>query len=691
MKLHKKNPLLLSIIAAYTLHQGLMAESIFEEPKTAQNKEIQAQKDNNQSNKNNAKKYDELIEFKSDKQNLDYLLKDSEAKFPVDDYIWRGGKKEPYQDVSELMKEANQKKKDLDELKKEEEAKWRRELQEKLLQEKGARKGNIMLDKNGKPLLDKNGNPMYDNIMYDKYGRPILDANGNPRYKDVMYDENGNPMFDENGNLILKKDSPYKGNIMLDKDGNPILDANGNPMYDNVMYDKNGNPMYDKNGNLILKKHPIYGNLMLDENGNPMLDANGNPMYDNILYDENGYPMYDENGNLLLKNDPNKGKVLLDKNGKPILDANGNPRYSNLKYDKDGNLLKDKDGNLLLKDKDIGINRGNIMLDKNGNPLLDANGNPMYDNVLYDENGNPMYDENGNLILKDSPKAKALIAQQQRLKALEEELRKLKEARLTGNQPTPYQRRVEQNRMQSVIRNSILAERGSTPIYFSKPDSKYGVDSFSNQKNIDEATNEHRLYRTIRAGRLIPAILTTAISSDIEGIVTAQVEQDIYATMGKAVLIPRGSKVMGFYKNDNKIGQNRLAITWREIITPQGVNILLTNAIVSDNMGMNGALGAVNNKYLERYGLGFGLSTLSNVLLLAMSPKDGGNIYTQGIYEQSNESVSAIVEDIMEQQSQIKPTIEIRAGSRIYITPTAHIWFPKPKNNEVMAEFFKEE
>lgn len=187
---------------------------------------------------------------------------------------------------------------------------------------------------------------------------------------------------------------------------------------------------------------------------------------------------------------------------------------------------------------------------------------------------------------------------------------------------------------------------------------------------------------------MIPAILTTAISSDIEGIVSAQVEQDIYASMGRAVLIPRGSKVIGSYKNDNKIGQDRLSIMWREIITPQGVNILLTNAITSDNMGMTGAKGSLNNKYLERYGIGYGLSTVSNVLLLALSTQAGNNAYTNQIYEQSNTDVSTIVQDIIEQQKEIKPTIEIKQGSRIYITPSAHIWFPIPKNGEVMAEYF---
>ena len=591
--------------------------------------------------------YDNLTQFESNKENLDYLLKDSDAKFPVDDYIYKGGKKAATQDASKALKDAQKKRKSSEEILKEEEDKFRKDIQTQLMEKMGANKGNMILDENGKPKLDANGNPMYDNLMYDEFGRPILDANGNPRYKNVMYDKDGRPIYDKNGNLVLKQDLSKvddKGNA-LQKDGKAALDANGNQKYSNVLYDENGNPIYDNKGNVALKKDSKKGNVILDSKGKPKLDANGNPMYDNVLYDENGYPLYDENGNLLLKNDPTKGNVITDRNDKPILDANGNPRYSN---------------------------------------------------VLYDENGNPIHDENGKLILKTDPKGLALSKQQEEERKRQEALK----AQANGQNPQNYGNGnysgggvayIGGRSINSLIRDSILADRVQDNINFSAPDTRYGVESFSNQKSIDIATNEHRLFRTIRAGRLIPAILTTAISSDIEGIVTAQVEQDVYATMGKAVLIPRGSKVMGFYKNDNKIGQNRIAIVWREIITPQGVNILLTNATTSDNMGMNGALGAVNNKYIERYGVGYGISTISNVLLLALASKTSGNVYSNSVYEQSNKDISTIVEDIIEQQAQIKPTIEIRAGSRIYITPTAHIWFPKPKNGEVMAEFFNDD
>ena len=279
------------------------------------------------------------------------------------------------------------------------------------------------------------------------------------------------------------------------------------------------------------------------------------------------------------------------------------------------------------------------------------------------------------------------------------DLNKIKE-RLEQNQINMARddKEKEKAKYKKMLRDELLANRTSGIKDFSN-ESKYGVDSFSNQKSIDIATNEHKLTRMIRAGRLIPALLTTAISSDVSGIVTAQIEQDIYAAHGRAVLIPRGSKAIGFYTGNNEVGKERMEIKWREIITPQGINILLTDAIVADNMGMAGAIGTLNNKYWDRYALPLGISTLSNALLLTIASKinkdDKGNnntttTYQEQIYANSQNDISQIVADILSINKAIKPTIEIRSGSRIFLVPTNHMWFSKPKNNEVLMKYFIE-
>lgn len=297
--------------------------------------------------------------------------------------------------------------------------------------------------------------------------------------------------------------------------------------------------------------------------------------------------------------------------------------------------------------------------------------------------------------LPQAPKSVEQIANEQeqmvqRAKEKEEELIE-KQVNLKQSMQMDSQTAYE-NKMRRLLRAQILANRNNEIKNADQASSRYGVDGFSNQQSIDISTNEHKLYRTIRAGRMIPAILTTAISSDLSGIVTAQIEQDIYATMGRAVLIPRGSKAIGFYENNTEIGHERLEIRWREIITPQGINILLTDALVADNMGMTGAVGAVNNKYWERYGIPYTISTLTNALLLVIASKvdKGGSSYTQEIYSDSRSDIGTVVQDMIQQQSKIKPTIEIQSGSRVFLVPTNHMWFSKPKNGEVLMKYFEE-
>lgn len=418
--------------------------------------------------------------------------------------------------------------------------------------------------------------------------------------------------------------------------------------------------------------------MLTDELGNPIFDENGDPIY----IDKEGN-MYSGEGKKILDK-----KILLDKAGKPILDKNGN------------HIFIDKNGNLK---------------DKNDNPILDSNGNPI--NINNKEALNEFLNKN----TQNSPeeqlrRQQELLAEAQRQAELQEQMRKKleEEARkkaeeemkkladptyqaLLAKQEEERARRIALAKERELYKSALLGERaGGDSQIFAQQSSRYGDDGFSNQKSIDIATNEHRLYRMIRAGRLIPAVLMTPIVSNIEGIITAQVEQDVYAAQGRVVLIPRGTKVMGFYKNDNKIGQSRLSIVWREMITPQGVNILLTNAVSADSRGINGIEGYLDNKFEQRYGLGLFLNTLSNGLMITISNATqksgtGANPYTTQLFSNAQGDLNNIFKQLISEQAKIKPTIEIRAGSRIYITPTTHMWFPIPKNGEVMAKYFNDE
>ncbi len=236
-----------------------------------------------------------------------------------------------------------------------------------------------------------------------------------------------------------------------------------------------------------------------------------------------------------------------------------------------------------------------------------------------------------------------------------------------------------------------------------KPETEYGVDSFTNLKYKDIGTNEHKLLRTITADRMIPAFLITPISSQIAGKVTAQVESDIFASMGRAVLIPKGSKIIGYYNNNNQIGQYRLNIAWARIITPQGINIMLTNARGADVKGYNGLVGKYISRNFQRYGIPLLTNTLSNGLLIGITSAlanqqnkkgDGnpffGDYLLMQLTRNTGMGINQVINQMLRQYGAQNPIIIIREGSRVFISPNLDIFIPKPKDGEVLAEFFKE-
>jgi type IV secretory pathway VirB10-like protein len=225
-----------------------------------------------------------------------------------------------------------------------------------------------------------------------------------------------------------------------------------------------------------------------------------------------------------------------------------------------------------------------------------------------------------------------------------------------------------------------------------KSEKEFGDSKFSNYKKQNSSSYQTKLYRAITADKMIPLTLINSITSTLSGKVVAQVEDDIYASMGKALLIPKGSKAIGFYVAGNKMGENRFPLIWERIITPHGHNILLTKSQTADIIGNSGIVGVVDNRYWERYGLPLTLSTLSNSLLLLVSQAtDNGNNNTQMILDNSRQDISYIMKNIINEQIKIGQKVTIEKGSRIFINPTVDIWFPIPKDdNSILVQYYDE-
>lgn len=98
-------------------------------------------------------------------------------------------------------------------------------------------------------------------------------------------------------------------------------------------------------------------------------------------------------------------------------------------------------------------------------------------------------------------------------------------------------------------------------------------------------------------GKIIEAVLETAINSDFKGEVRAVISRDVFAEQGKMILIPKGSKVFGTFSISSAYG--RVDIAWNRIDLSNGYTINL-DGIGVDDLGRKGDQGRVDNKFKER-------------------------------------------------------------------------------------------
>ena len=115
---------------------------------------------------------------------------------------------------------------------------------------------------------------------------------------------------------------------------------------------------------------------------------------------------------------------------------------------------------------------------------------------------------------------------------------------------------------------------------------------------------------TLARGELIPAVLETAIHSDLPGLVRAVVERPVYSANAMKLLIPAGSKLMGHYDAGLVQGQSRVFVSWQRVLRPDGI-VADLDSPGTDTLGRAGQ-GAdhINRHAIERFQEGALLSLI---------------------------------------------------------------------------------
>src|SRR5207253_1828497 len=92
----------------------------------------------------------------------------------------------------------------------------------------------------------------------------------------------------------------------------------------------------------------------------------------------------------------------------------------------------------------------------------------------------------------------------------------------------------------------------------------------------------------VKAGTIIPAVMLGAINSELAGQILGQVRENVYnSDSGEYLLIPQGTRLVGLYDHHIVYGQERVLVTWKRLLLPNGSSLSL-----GDGMPGTDALGA---------------------------------------------------------------------------------------------------
>ena len=231
-----------------------------------------------------------------------------------------------------------------------------------------------------------------------------------------------------------------------------------------------------------------------------------------------------------------------------------------------------------------------------------------------------------------------------------------------------------QNAAPSVARassNSAVAAGSASAADLTSPDHKLAflngnVDRRTvSPDRIDPPASQYLL----QAGAVVPAALITGLRSDLPGLVTAQVTEDVYdSPTGRFLLIPQGARLVGQYDAQVAFGQSRALLVWNRLIMPNGRSIVLERQPGADAEGYAGLEDEVDN----HWGMLFKAAILSTILSVGSEAgtSNNENSLVQALRQGASQSFSQVGEQVVGHSLNFQPTITIRPGFPVRVMVT---------------------
>lgn len=216
----------------------------------------------------------------------------------------------------------------------------------------------------------------------------------------------------------------------------------------------------------------------------------------------------------------------------------------------------------------------------------------------------------------------------------------------------------------------------------------------------EAATHLGNLGLTIAQGKIVNAVLETAVNTQLPGVLRAIVSRDTYAESGRTVLIPKGSRLIGTYNTGVLRGQTRVMIIWTRLIRPDGIDIMINSPGI-DDLGRAGVDGYVDNRYLEIFStaiLTTALSLGSAEAAYQIMPKQSTTTSGNGATTSTNVNpaqqagadavgnLTSVSKGVIQNVINIAPTVTIDQGTRINVFVNRDLTFPSEVDNAMFVQ-----
>lgn len=170
------------------------------------------------------------------------------------------------------------------------------------------------------------------------------------------------------------------------------------------------------------------------------------------------------------------------------------------------------------------------------------------------------------------------------------------------------------------------------------------------------------------AGSVIAASLITGLNSDLPGMVTAQVTQNVFDTVtGNILLVPQGARLIGKYDSVVAFGQRRALVIWQRLILPDGSSVRLDNMPATDAAGYAGLVDKVD---FHTWTLLKGVAIATMLGVGSELSISGESDLVQAIRESAQSNTARAGDQTTQRNLDIQPTITIRPGAPVRVLVT---------------------